>query len=152
MKKKIIIFINTLLLNVTYSASIKFIGPCYQEPLFESEVQIETNQNLSLGQLTVNVLTQNKISFIGNEQGLNSIFNTPTGQGAIEIINQDEFNAYGWCYAINEIAPEVYPNEVMISHNDKITWWFGYASFKSGEWKTQCSPSYLKKPDQFCHK
>lgn len=129
-------------------ATVSFVGPCDEAPLLEQDVDIQGD--LTVGQLTIDVLDQLNISYIGSERGVHSIFDTPIGDQALVIIDELEMLAYGWCYSINGVAPEKYPHEVYVSHYDNIVWWFGYAHYFNGEWVEQCVPAYTRTPSQFC--
>lgn len=139
-----------LLLTIghTHAGQISFIGPCSEEPLLTSSFIADDNANV--GALTVDILILEGVPFQGTDQGINSIFKTPTGIYAMEILSNSDMNAHGWCYSINGEAPEVYPHEIPVKTGDEITWWFGFAAYRSGEWITQCEPTHLRAPAQFC--
>lgn len=138
-----------LISSSVFGASLTIIGPCEETPLFKQEVLFQDTD--TVGSLTIKTLELNKIPFQGTEVGINSIFKTPTGLDALEVISETEMMAYGWCYSINGLEPNVFPNEIPISQNsDKILWWYGYAHFKDGNWISQCEPSFKRKPSQFC--
>lgn len=128
--------------------TISFIGPCEKKPLFSKVVP---NLSLSVGKLTVEVLESAKINFVGSEKGLSSVFGTPVGPAAMEIISQTEIRAYGWCYLVDGVGPEVYPHELILSPAfARVEWVFGFAHFKDGVWISQCTPAYRVKPKFLC--
>lgn len=135
-----------------FAATFEIIGPCFKNPLFTTKFDLQYEKKSTVGSVTLEILKKNKIPFLGTEQGINSIFNTPTGRDAYEVFANNDINAYGWCFAVNDFSPELYPHEIEVHANDKITWWFGYAQYKDGKWITQCLPSYLRKAPQFCSK
>lgn len=137
-----------LFLNLSHAGIFSVIGPCDEEPLFEQEIGFNYSSNA--GDITVAILKGYGIPFIGSSEGMNSIYGTPTGDEAIEIISDREMLAYGWCYKVNDFEPGDYPNQVSVKPSDNLTWWFGYAHYKDGEWIAQCEPSYLRKSPQFC--
>lgn len=142
-----------LLLLVSFSVSaveLSFIGPCSKTPV----MTVDVSKNFkNIGELTVKTLTKMNVPFIGSEEGLASIFNTPIGDGALEILSDHEMRAYGWCYSVDGVAPEIYPHEVPVTHKTKtITWHYGFARYYKGEWVTQCTPAYSVKPDFLCPK
>lgn len=143
------LFIFLLLSLHSFSASISFIGPCDSSPIFKTT--FKPNNNNNLGSETIQILEKHDIPHIGSEAGLVSAFNTPTGDGSIEVISDVEMNAYGWCYSINGDQAKVYPNEVILDDNDKIVWWWGFAKYYSGEWVSQCEPSHKRRPAIFCN-
>lgn len=143
----------TLLLSlfVSLSASaieLKFIGPCQEEFIMRTEVTEEFD---NVGELTIATLAKFKIPFQGTAQGLNSAFETPTGNAAMEIISNTEMRAYGWCYSVDGFSPEVFPHEIPITPDTKsITWTFGFAHMKGGQWIAQCTPAWTVKPASMC--
>lgn len=140
-----------LLLLISFSAhavELKFIGPCSEKFIMRTQVK-EAYENV--GQLTIETLKKFEIPHKGTYEGLASIFETPTGDGAVEVISDIEMRAYGWCFSVDGVAPEVYPHEVPITPNTKsVVWHFGYARYYKGQWVTQCTPAYKVKPDFLC--
>ena len=145
MMKAIILFI--LNFNIV-AGTIRFIGPCNETPLAHYDININSESNV--GVVTIDILKKNKISYIGSELGLNSIFDTPVDKEAIEFLSPNELMAYGWCYSVNGFEPNSYPHEYSVSQGDDILWWYGYAHYKDGRWLTQCTPSYKRKSDFLC--
>lgn len=137
-----------LIINNAYSGVIQFVGPCSDEPIFESK--FSALEDDTVGSVTVEVLTSNNIPFLGTERAMNSIFNTPTGLDAMEVLSDTQMNAHGWCYSINGTEPNQFANEIKVQEGDSILWWFGYAHYDSGKWVTQCEPTYTRAPEQFC--
>ena len=143
-------FIFTLLISITtYGGVIEFVGPCSEQPLISKSFDISQGQD-SVGEITLQTLFKNNIPFTGSSQGFSSILDTPTGMGAIEVISDTEMMAYGWCYKVNDFEPAEFPDQVFVRQDDRIQWWFGYAHYKAGKWITQCTPSYLRRSQQFC--
>lgn len=136
---------------ISFSATgleLEFIGPCSKNPIFKTQV---LDDFANVGELTVAILTQFDIPFKGTEEGINSIFNTPTGNDAIEIISDVEMRAYGWCYSVDGLSPEVYPHEIPVSSKTKsIVWHYGFARYYQGQWVTQCTPAYIVRPSSLC--
>lgn len=94
----------------------------------------------SVGELTIKMLIEYEVPFQGSEQGLNSILNSPTGLDAMVMISESEMKAYGWCYKVNGVAPELFPHEILIEdESDEILWFWGYAHYQNGEWIAQCA-------------
>lgn len=134
-----------LLSSSSWAASVSFIGPCDEKPVIQENLKVVLGE--SVGSYTIRFLETFGVDHIGSERGINSIINTPT---AMEIISDREMNAYGWCYRVNGFSPEVYPNEFKVQEGDEVVWWFGYAHYLEGQWLTQCSPSYERKPEFLC--
>lgn len=134
---------STNLFAITFELS----HPCDNK----SEVYQVNLANLSnVGEVTIKILSKENIPFIGTEAGINSILNTPTGMDAYDIEDNHTMYAYGWCYKVNDLEPSAYPNEYIVSDNDHVFWWFGYATYKNGKWITQCEPSSTRRLSSFC--
>lgn len=138
---------NTLILAATLS--LEFIGPCSSTPLLETQVMYGTQEHV--GKLTVDTLENFEVRYQGNEQGLNSAFGTPIGLDALEVISDTEMRSYGWCFNVDGIIPETYPNETFLTEgSNRVTWFYGFAHYKNGEWISQCEPAYKIKPQFIC--
>jgi hypothetical protein len=147
---KMFILIVSMFTVSTFAATLEIIGPCEEAPLFSGKIELANNKVSTVGKVTIDALDKNKIPYLGSHEGINSIYDTPVGIDAYEILNDEDMNAYGWCYSVNGVSPELYPHEVSVKAGDKIVWWFGYAQYVNGQWLTQCLPSYLRKAPQFC--
>lgn len=142
------IIINLLLSISVWGIDLKFIGPCEKSPI--RTIKIDKSFS-NVGELTLAALEENQIPYLGTEEGFNSIFNTPTGLEAIEVLSDFEMRSYGWCYSVDGISPEIYPDEMPITPKTKtIVWHYGFAHFYKGEWLTQCTPAYTVKPRALC--
>lgn len=131
-----------------YAIEIKFIGPCEDSFIMKTEV---TDVYENVGQLTIETLKKFNIPHTGTYAGLSSAFETPVGEEAMEIVSETEVRAYGWCYSVDGISPEVYPDEALITPETKsVVWHFGYARVIQGEWITQCTPAWEIKPAFLC--
>jgi hypothetical protein len=104
-----------------------------------------------VGELTIAILTQFKIPFKGSPEGLITAFHTPTGDDSVEILSDVELRAYGWCFSVDGVSPELYPHEVPLTHETKsITWYYGFAHYSKGEWISQCTMAHTVKPQFLC--
>jgi hypothetical protein len=149
---KIFIALTTyLLLLSSFAISIKIQGPCLEKPLIKKEYQ--NTKGLSVGDITVNFLEENNIPYVGAPLGINSMYGTPMGLDAIEILSRREMRAYGWCYQVDGEEPTILPNEFMIedSHQE-ISWFFAYSEYDSGVWLNYCIPSYKLASEFVCPK
>ena len=145
MKKFIIALFISLPL---FAVEITFTGPCDKNFIMRTKVT-ETYENV--GELTISVLTKYKIPFKGSPEGLVSAFNTPTGDGSVEVLSDVEMRAYGWCYSVDGVSPELYSNEIPITSETKsISWYYGFAHYYKGEWIAQCTPAHTVKPRFLC--
>jgi len=144
-------FILILLLSFSALAyQVSFVGPCDSQPIVEVEVKTKL---ATVGDLTVHFLDTKRIPFIGNAGALQSVFDTPMGDEAIEVRSDNEMRAYGWCYFVNDLEPDVFANEYPLDESvQKIEWIFGFAHYKNGEWISSCTPAFTVKPDFLCKK
>lgn len=98
----------------------------------------------SIGLLTVIEFEKAKLVFEGNEAGIVSI---GTFKNEIEVISDREMRAYGWCYSINGLAPDLMPDQVFLkSQKDELKWFYAYSEYKDGNWISQCVPVIKDKP------
>jgi hypothetical protein len=131
-----------------WALELKFIGPCDEDFILKAQVSGDYS---NVGELTVATLKQFKIPFKGSPEGISSVFHTPTGEEALEVVSPNEMRAYGWCYSIDGIAPEVYPHEAPVyPHTKSIVWHYGFARYYNGQWVTQCTPAHTVKPKFLC--
>lgn len=152
---KIIFFISSFFFFSPYKAeaiSWEIIGPCSSEPLYKGEKEMGDNP-LFVGTLTLQVLQEEQIPYQGDERSIVSIVNTPTGMGSMEVLDDQRMRAYGWCYEVNGIQPDVYMDSFYFKDNkDHLKWFYGYSLYESGEWKEYCTKAYKVKPDFLCKK
>lgn len=121
---------------------------CEEKVFFQTEL---TPQNKTLGQLTVEILNLNKISFQGDASGIKSIAQSPVGDEALEVLSDFEMRAYGWCVAVDGKELDRMPDEVLITSATKeIKWFYAFAFYDRGEWKSFCTPAFRVKPSQIC--
>lgn len=142
-------FILPLLFSLSADAvELKFIGPCQEAFIMKVNV---TEDYENVGQLTIETLKKFGIPHKGTYEGLASAFETPTGDASVEVISDIELRAYGWCFSVDGVSPEVYPHEVTITRDTKsVVWHFGFARYYKGQWVTQCTPAWKVKPAFLC--
>lgn len=127
----------------SFALSFKVQDPCSSKILFEKEVELGSPSDLAA--LTLDVLNQSDIPFDANVSGVKSIFNTPVGLDALDVISDSQMRAYGWCYKIDGEVSEQFAYEQMISSlNQSITWYYGYAYYSSGLWYKICQDDVPK--------
>lgn len=142
------IFLATFISFSAEAIELKFIGPCEDAFIMKTEVT-ETYENV--GELTIETLKKFSIPHSGTPAGLASAFETPVGDESVEVLSETEMRAYGWCYSVDGVAAEVYPDETPVTPETKsIVWHYGYARFTNGEWITQCTPAWEIKPAFLC--
>ena len=143
---KILFFLLSLISFSSMAATLEVIGACSKKPLLSIEGQ---NHFETVGDFTLHYFQKNRIPFQGNERGMNSIFNTPVGLDAMEVLSDTQMRSYGWCYRVNGKVPDVYADEIILNDGDHIEWFFAYAWYDKG-WISMCNPAYEVKSPQFC--
>ncbi len=145
--------LTTLILTLTFSlsnlaATIEIKNLCDDSSYYQESFIILNDT--TVGHITTFMLENAKIPFVGNENGINSILNTPTGLDAYEVLADDHMRVYGWCYSVNGKQPTRLISEYVIDRNkhDHIVWFYGFAEFKANKWTTYCHPVY-KQPTSF---
>lgn len=140
------------LLFITFASNavtIEFVGPCVEKPFLIHKSS--SRDARTVGELTIGILEKNRIPFQGTEKGLNQILSSPIGLDAMEVLSNNEMLSYGWCFEIDGIVPEVYPDEIPLGKSiHHITWFYGYAHYRNGEWIAQCQKSHLRKSPFIC--
>jgi hypothetical protein len=146
--KKFILLIILASLNSAHALQLTVIGPCSATPLLD--VQSSTAPT-NLGDLTVSVLTKYQIPFHGDRTGIASIANSPVGDAALEVLPDHSFRAYGWCVSVDNVEPQLTPNNVRIDSSVQSVKWF-YASTRNlnGNWLEYCAPAYITHSLSLC--
>lgn len=149
MKYLFVTLLHIMLIDFSWAQSLTIQGPCSAQPLHRYEVSEWNEQHV--GAFTLQALHALNLNYEGNERGINSIDGSATGMDALEILSESEMRAYGWCYRVNGLAPEQFPDEIMLTAiTDQVEWFFAFAHYKEGVWISQCEPAYLLKPNRFC--
>lgn len=138
----ILLFLSPL----AHPGEITLGSPCSKESLTYKL----TGNFKHIGDATLYMLNFFKIPYQGSPSGLKSIYHTPTGLDAVEVISDEEMMSYGWCYTVNHKQPQVYPHEVPYKETDSIIWFYAYAHYYRGEWLSMCNPSIERKSESFC--
>ncbi len=150
---KLKLFLSILFFQISsWASTIEVVGACSETSQFTSQ-NVLHDSTKSLGDLTVEVFEQNQVPYRGSSRGIAQIFNSPTGDDAIEVLSDTEARYYGWCVHIDGLEPGLMPDQVLLLNtNSKITWFYAYALVSNNEWKEMCIPSYTIKPKKFCSK
>lgn len=134
----------------SYAITYKVIGPCSSTPEFLGSYEV-SDFSTNVGMYSLNIFDKTPIPYLGTESGFNSILGTPTGDGAIEILSDTKMRAYGWCYSVNGVKPDVIPQDYFFkTQDDELVWFYGYSTYDDGEWVDYCVPSFTVKASQFC--
>jgi hypothetical protein len=128
--------------------TLDIVGPCNEKPVYSLNGAI--NEGDSVGSVTIAHLEANKIPYIGVAAGIHSILNTPVGRDAIEVINEQEVRAYGWCYEVDGLQPDVMPDKFFLKGDEAIKWFYAFSHYKSGNWLSYCEPAYTVRPQDLC--
>lgn len=132
------------------AVDINFIGPCDRKPILSGSL---ASKYETVGDITVQFLNKSNVAYQGNARGINQVFNTPVGDSALEVISDTEMRAYGWCYLVDNLGPDVFPNEYPMNNLiKKIDWIYGFAHYKDGSWISNCTPAFTIKPKFICKK
>jgi hypothetical protein len=121
----------------SYAITWEIIGPCGNRPEINGSELVDIKK--SVGVISVDIFKANNIDFIGDDNGIASILNTPIGSQAIEVLSDTKMRAYGWCYQVDGIEPGVMPNEFYFSSKEShLRWVYGYSTYESGSWVGYC--------------
>lgn len=124
-----------------YGVKWEIIGQDSALPVHQGTLEIDLRD--SVGKVTVSILEQQKISYIGNEAGMNSILGTPTGEDAMVIVNDDTMRVYGWCYEVDGMQPDVMPDEFYFpAQASNLRWFYAFSLYEKGEWRGYCLPAH----------
>lgn len=127
---------------------IDIVNPCVNVSSLYQEVDVFAPTTVS--DVVKFFFPSFNIPYSATETSMIQIYNTPTGEEAIEIINQDHYRVYGWCYQVDGVMPEVtmdqYPVDPVSTHI--VRWFYGFAEYINNQWVNYCEPLY-NHPDQF---
>jgi hypothetical protein len=148
-----VFFILSILISFNALAiNYQIIGPCSAIPHYQGNLNLN-DLKVNLGKISLFIFEKDNIPFSGSEEGFSSILKTPTGDAAIEVLSKTKMRAYGWCFSVNGLIPDVLSSEYFFSYNeDKLVWFFAYSTYDSGKWVDYCVPSYTVLASQFCSK
>lgn len=145
----LVIALASMFSSSAHAVYFNVIGPCSERPVHSGS--FKTDLDDSVGKISMDIFDFNKIPYAGTEHGMNSIINSPVGLDAMEVISDSKMRAYGWCFSINGVIPDVLASEVHFSkQNDVLTWFYAYSTYDQGVWTDYCVPSYKIKSPQFC--
>jgi hypothetical protein len=140
-----------LFLSVTnlFALDVIISDPCSSTPLINTQVVL--SHNLSVGELTVNLLAKHNLEFEGSEAGIISINQTPKSLEAIELLGENSLRSHGWCYTLNEKLSSLLSDEQMLTAQDrKLFWYYGYFLMDQGKWGGDCLPAEMSFLESFC--
>jgi len=150
-------FLSLILSSIVFSMSasavtFEVIGPCSEKAVHTGSYTVEDLKQ-SVGAVSVSIFNQNKIAYDGGDYGFRSILGTPVGLDSIEVLSDTKMRAHGWCYAVNNVGPDVLASDYFFGSNeDKLVWFYGYSTYDNGQWIDYCVPSWRVHAAQFCSK
>lgn len=103
-----------------------------------------TSRFYDLGSLTERTLEAALASrgineFRGSAGGVSSI--NKMG-GVLEVLSDTEMNAYGWCYRVDGVSPDLMPNQYLLTGREAvIEWYYAYAHIDHDRWTSMCVPA-----------
>lgn len=134
---------------LSFAVYYSVIGPCSPTPLHSG--QFPTDLTESVGKISLDILDSKNIPYVGSEQGLSSIENSPVGLVALEVLSDTKMRSYGWCYSINGKIPDVLASQSFFqSQSDYLIWFYGYSTYDRGEWTDYCVPAFEVQSKSFC--
>lgn len=135
-------------LNISFAKTISLKDPCNGKTVFKSKIK-PAYDGLSIGKVTIDYFDEYKINFQGSEQGISQILNTPIGDKALVILDDENLLAFGWCYTINGVVPNKYADKIIYSSKiNSITWFYGYSRNRKNKWLNMCKRA-SKLPQKF---
>lgn len=152
LKKYTILKIAALLFygQVSFAVTYSFYNGCSSEPRSRGALPVDI-EKVSVGELTIKLLNENKIPYLGTPTGLNSFYDSPVGLDALEAISDTKMRAYGPCFAVNGIIRPESPDKIYLDNQDsEVIWFLGYATYDSGVWKDYCIPSHKLRSKFIC--
>ena len=117
--KTLILTLTCFFVIESRASVVEVIGACDEKPQFVSE-NILHDEKMTLGDLTIQVLEKNQIPFRGSREGIAAIFDSPTGDEAIEKVSEEEMRFYGWCVHVDGFEPGDMPDEVFLKNPDAL--------------------------------
>lgn len=125
------------LVSLVFAVTVEVIGP--KNDIILPATQFNVNISRNVGEISVAVFENQNIVFNGDAHGMKSIKGY---ENYVEVVSATEFKAYGWCFAVNGVAPDTMSDQTYFENeNDTLGWYFAYAHYKDGEWISQCKPA-----------
>jgi hypothetical protein len=140
----------TLSYNV-HAIDFAVIGPCSEKSTYSGKLKADLDD--SVGEISMQIFDHHKIPYQGSADGMSTIMNGPVGLDAMEVISDTKMRAYGWCFSVNGVIPDVLASQTHFTkQSDYLVWFYAYSTYDQGVWTDYCVPSYKIKAEQFCKK
>lgn len=104
-------------------------------------VEVEVQGPMTVSDLTLQQLLDHNIPFLGAKEGINSILATPTGMDGLEVLNDQEMRAFGWCYTVDGQLSDAFMHQQAITNQSVVRWFFAYSYYSAGVWTDFCLPA-----------
>jgi hypothetical protein len=144
-------FMLTLICAQARAVTVEVTAPCENKPVILTSQTLSNKLPTSAGAMTIQVLQDLKVAFTGSESGIQSIYQTPTGDDSVDVISDRELYAYGWCYHVNQQEPGEMPDQLILqSDTDHIRWFYAFSHYKDGHWISMCTPAYQRPLMPYC--
>ena len=130
---------STLLITLTNTYALKYEinHPCSEKQSAHGNIIV--HDTIDALTLTHGLANTHKITIEVLEGGIKGFYNLP-GNSNLEILSNNTFKAYGWCYSVNDVIPDTMPKEYLLQDSDQIKWFLGSSTYQSGEWIDYCTP------------
>ena len=127
---------------------IQIVNPCVNVASIYEEVDVFAPATVS--DVVRFFFPAFEIPYVATETSMVHIFNTPVGKEAIEIVNENHYRVYGWCYEVDGVMPNVTMDQFTIDPvtTEEVRWFYGFAEQINGKWVNYCEPLY-NHPEQF---
>ncbi len=127
--------------SFSYSGTFELIDPC-KGGFIISEDENFTNER-SLGELTLDLFSQNNVEYKNVLKSFSSILNTPLGADSIVQMNNETIFAFGWCFSVDGKIPNEYSFDIYLDSSSKVRWFYAYSMSYKNKWISMCSPAHL---------
>ena len=123
------------IVSATASATTVAVATTDRSPSLR--VELTSTLPTTVGEVSIQAFDQEKVSYQGGTYGIVKLFELGND---VVVISDTEMKAYGWCFSVNGVIPETMADQTIISgQDDVITWFYGYAHYKDGQWIAQCA-------------
>lgn len=138
------------LIQTSHGMTFKVLELCENKPHFQAQVELSTPTNV--GKIIIDQLQKNSLPYIGNEDGLNSVLDTPVGMDGYEVISDERMRVYGWCYKVDGVNPNELMSKIYVfpGKNKEITLFYAYAELIKDQWISYCVPVYEEQHPFVC--
>ena len=130
---------------------VKVTSVCNQNKSYVMDFDLDAEKTIL--DYSIELLDSFLLDYQAYDNGISSIFNSPTATKALEILPNNSLRSYGWCFLTSSVKglPAKMPNEIVVTNqHEKIHWFYAYAESQQGRWVKFCEPVYKSKPKFIC--